>query len=147
MSWHRKDLKGKLICHLKIDIRGLVKFHVNSRNCEHLEFAGLLLSNTCKDLDEKLQKTHVSLNWRVMQSLKKRLTFALKNNMRNLVNFHATSCKSENLQFDVLLLSIAFKVQITNYRRMISHYTEEWSKLWRKADFLFENGRKRFSEF
>ena len=34
-----------------------------------------------------------------------KLTFGLKNNIRNLVNFHASSQKSENLHFDRILLS------------------------------------------
>ena len=38
------------------------------------------------------------------------LTLAFKNDMRNLVNFNASSSKSENLHFDVLLLSMAYKV-------------------------------------
>ena len=32
-----------------------------------------------------------------------------KNDMMNLVNFNASSGKSENLHFDALLLSIAYK--------------------------------------
>ena len=32
-----------------------------------------------------------------------------KNDMMNLVNFNANSGKSENLQFDALLLSVAYK--------------------------------------
>ena len=47
-----------------------------------------------------------------MQSLKKKLTFGSKNDMKNLVNFNASSGKSENLHFDVLLLSIAYKVSV-----------------------------------
>ena len=39
-----------------------------------------------------------------------KLTLGSKNDMRNLVNLNASSGKSENLYFDVLLLSIAFKV-------------------------------------
>ena len=38
------------------------------------------------------------------------LSRGLKNDKRNLIKFHATSRKSENLDFDVLLLSEAFKV-------------------------------------
>ena len=34
-----------------------------------------------------------------------KLTGGLKNDIRNLVNFHASSCKSGNLHFDELLLS------------------------------------------
>ena len=41
---------------------------------------------------------------------KRKLTRGLKNDMRNLVNFHASSRKSGNLHFDTLLLSKAYKV-------------------------------------
>ena len=40
---------------------------------------------------------------------KGKLTCGLKNNIRNLVNFHASSRKSENLHFDWILLSKAYK--------------------------------------
>ena len=39
-----------------------------------------------------------------------KLALAFKNDMANLVNFNASNGKSENLHFDVLLLSIAYKV-------------------------------------
>ena len=42
--------------------------------------------------------------------LKGKLTRSLKNEIRNLVNFHASSRKSENLHFDELLLSKTYKV-------------------------------------
>ena len=41
---------------------------------------------------------------------KGKLTRGLKNGIRNLDNFHASSRKSENLHFDGLLLSKAYKV-------------------------------------
>ena len=41
---------------------------------------------------------------------KRKLTPGLKNDKRNLVNFHASSPKSENLHFHGLLLSKAFNV-------------------------------------
>ena len=40
---------------------------------------------------------------------KRKLTCGLKNDLRNLVNFHASSRKSENLHFNGLLLSKAYK--------------------------------------
>ena len=40
---------------------------------------------------------------------KRKLTCGLKNDIRNLVNFHASSPKSENLHFADLLLSKAYK--------------------------------------
>ena len=39
-----------------------------------------------------------------------KLIFGSKNNMRNLVNFNASSGKSKNLHFDVLLLSKVYYV-------------------------------------
>ena len=39
-----------------------------------------------------------------------KLAVSCKNGITNLVNFDASSGKSENLHFDVLLLSIAYKV-------------------------------------
>ena len=39
-----------------------------------------------------------------------KLTLGSKNDMRNLVNLNVSSGKSENLHFDVLLLSITYKV-------------------------------------
>ena len=41
---------------------------------------------------------------------KGKLTHGLKNDIRNLVNFHVSSWKSENLHFDGFLLSKAYKV-------------------------------------
>ena len=40
---------------------------------------------------------------------KEKLTCGLKSDIRNLVDFHASSRKSENLHFDWMLLSKAYK--------------------------------------
>ena len=55
-----------------------------------------------------------------------KLALGFKNDMINLVNFNASNGRSENLHFDVLLLSIAYiKFQLKKCRRVISHDTEE----------------------
>ena len=41
--------------------------------------------------------------------LKRKPTCGLKNDIRNLVNFHASSRKSKNLLFDRMLLTKAYK--------------------------------------
>ena len=46
---------------------------------------------------------------KVDAKFKGKLTLALKNDIRNLVSFHARSRKSGNLHFDQLLLSKAYK--------------------------------------
>ena len=43
-------------------------------------------------------------------NFKGKLTPGLKNDKKNLANFHVSSRKSGNLHFDVLLLSKAYKV-------------------------------------
>ena len=45
------------------------------------------------------------------------LTLGSKNDMRNLVNFNASSGKPENLQFDVLLLSEVYYVLAKKVQR------------------------------
>ena len=44
------------------------------------------------------------------ERFEEKLILGSKNNMSNVVNFNASSGKSENLHFDVPLLSIAYKV-------------------------------------
>ena len=52
-----------------------------------------------------------------------KLTLGLKNDMRSLVNFNASSDKSQNLLFDVvLILSIAYKASA---KKIISHDTRK----------------------
>ena len=41
---------------------------------------------------------------------KEKLTGGLKNDIRNLINFHVSSRKSENVRFDELVLSKAYEV-------------------------------------
>ena len=55
-----------------------------------------------------------------------KLALRFKNDMANLVNFNASSGKSENLHFDVLFLSIVYiKFQLKNCRRVVSYDTKE----------------------
>ena len=49
---------------------------------------------------------------------KEKLTDDLKNDIGNSVNFHARSRKSENFQFDRLVLSKAYKVLDENLQKI-----------------------------
>ena len=124
--------KGKLTCGLKSDFRNLLNFHASSWKSRNLHFDEPLLAKAYiyKDLDKKVQKSYVSWHWRMMQSLKKKLTLDSKNDMKNLVNFNLSSGKSENLHFDILLLSIAHKVSA---KKVQKNYLS-----WHKGDPNFE---------
>ena len=54
--------KEKLTGGLKNDIRNLINFHASSREPENLHFDGLVFSKACKVLDEKVQKSYVSIH-------------------------------------------------------------------------------------
>ena len=43
-------------------------------------------------------------------NVKGKLTCGSKNNIRNAVNFHASSCKCEKFHFDQILLSKVYKI-------------------------------------
>ena len=48
---------------------------------------------------------------------KENLTSALKNDVRNLINFYASGCKPKNFHFDGLVLSKAYKVLDENVQK------------------------------
>ena len=62
------------------------------------------MSIAYKDLDEKVQRVESDAKF------EEKFALGFKNDKRNLVNFNASSGKSGNLDFDVLLLSIAYKI-------------------------------------
>ena len=63
--------KGKLTPGLKKDKRNLVNFRARSGKSENSHYDGILLPKAYIVIDEKLQKSYLSLHWRAMQSLKK----------------------------------------------------------------------------
>ena len=85
------------------------KFWLNTWNSQSLYFNGLLSSKVYNVWAKKFHRNYVSWHWSVMQYLKKNWLVVWKMT-RNLINFHASSRKSENLHFDGLVLSKAYKV-------------------------------------
>ena len=52
-----------------------------------------------------------------LKSDEEKLTLGSKNDMRSLVSFNASSSTSKTLHFDVLLLSIAYKVSALKVKK------------------------------
>ena len=67
---------------------------------------------------------------------KEKLTDGLKNDTRNLVNFHVSSRKSKKLHFDGLLLSIAYKVSAKKELTIMTLKSDP--NFEKKPDYLFE---------
>ena len=103
---------------------------------KNFHFNGLLLSKVYIIWVKKVQRSHLSWHWSVMQSLEKNwlnaskltwgiwqiLTWALK----ILKYFH----------FNGLFLS-----------KVVFHYTEGWCKIWRKTDFWSGKWQDKFDKF
>ena len=75
---------------LKNDIKNLVNFHASSRKRENLHFISLLLPITDKVSAIKSTEKLALMT----QNFEEKLTFCLRNDMRNLVNFNASSGKA-----------------------------------------------------
>ena len=75
---------------LKNDIKNLVNFHASSRKRENLLFISLLLPITDKVSAIKSTEKLALMT----QNFEEKLTFCLRNDMRNLVNFIASSGKA-----------------------------------------------------
>ena len=107
MTFVMSKFEENLIFGCKNDMRNLVNFNASTGKSENLQFDILLLSIANKVSAKKVRKNYLSQHWK---TLKKKRTFSLKNDMRNLANFNANSGISENLHFDGLILSKVFSV-------------------------------------
>ena len=78
---------------------------------------------------------------------KRKLTCRLKNDIKNLVNFHASSWKSENVHFDWIHLSKAFKY--LDEKEQKSYVSWHWRVMQslKKTDSWFQKRHEEFSEF
>ena len=112
LSWHwtvMQNLNKPWPCGFKNDMRNWVNFHYNAQKSEKLYIDGLFLSKGYV-LARNFQRNYVLWHWRVYNAkFKGKLTCGLKNDIRNLVNFHASSWKSQNWHFDWIRLSKAYK--------------------------------------
>ena len=73
-------------------------------------------------------------------NFRKKLTLSSKNGMRNVVNFNVSSGKSENLHFNALLLSIAYKVSAMKVQKnFLSGHSKDIQTLKKKLTFCLKN--------
>ena len=117
--------KRKLTCGLKNDIRNLVNFYASSWKSKNWHFDWIRLSKVYKYLDEKIQKRYL-MKLKSDPNFEEKLTLGSKNDMRNLVNFNVSRSKSENMHFDVLLLSITYRVSA---KKVQDYFSWHWIKI------------------
>ena len=104
----------------------------------HIKFHQIctLIDSFCwkyiKIFAKKIQRSYVSLPWRLMQNLTKNWSVCFKND-RNLVNFDPSPWKSQNLHFQWFLLCKVFNV----WPKKVQRSYLSWQ--WRGMQNLKEN--------
>ena len=90
----------------------------------HLHFHGFLLSKSYKVSAKKLQKSYLS--WHC----------GFKYDMRNLVNFHPTTQKSQNFFSMGSFCPKYLRFDLQKYKGVIFHGTGQWCKIWINPDLV-----------
>ena len=120
----------------KLDMRNLVNFHPNTQKSKNFTSMGYF----CPKYEvwaKKIYRSYLLWHWTVMQNLNKLWPCAFKNNMRNWMNFHYSTQKSEKLFIDGLFLSKAYNVSASKFQRdyvswnwRVQNLKENWLVAW-----------------
>ena len=70
-SWMMQNLKKKLTCCFKVDMRNLTNFEPSTLNSKDFHFNALLLSKVYIVCAKKLQRRYLSRYWRGIQNLER----------------------------------------------------------------------------
>ena len=79
-----------------------------------------------------------------------KLTYAFKNDMSNLANFHQSSCSKVwklGLWWDPFGIQSRKKIELKIYRGVLCLDNEEWYKIWLGIDLSVQNWHKEFDKF
>ena len=94
----------------------------------------------------KFQRNHVPWHWKVTQNLSKNWLVAWKMT-GNLINLHASNWMSENFQLMGSFCRKHIKFYMKKHKKVISHDTGEWCKVWRKTGSWFRKWHDKFGKF
>ena len=101
----KNDAKSEeeLTCHFNIIMRNLTNFDLSSWKSQKLALLmGFFWTKYITFELKKVQRSNFWWHWRVMQE---RFICGLENNMKNLANFYQSTRRSQNWDFDRILLS------------------------------------------
>ena len=117
-----------------------MKFQVSSRKSEILHFDGLLLSKSYKVSAKKVQKSCL-ITLKSDATFKEKLACGFKYDMRNLVDFHRTTQKSEiftlmGSSMDTSICPKYIRFELRKYWGVMFYETEQWCKVWINRDLV-----------
>ena len=109
-------------------------FSSNHSKVQKFLFNRLFLSKVYEVWPKKIQRKYLSWQWTVMQNLNKPWPCSFKNDIKNWVNFHYSTQKSERLYIYGLFLSKAYNVSARKFQRVnVSRHwkvTQNFKKNW-----------------
>ena len=97
-------IEERMTCRFKIHMRNLTNFDSSTWKSKKLCFHGLLVTKIYNVWAKNVEE----LSFMTLKSdakFEEKLTCGLKNDMRNLANFHQSTWKCQNWDFDGILLS------------------------------------------
>ena len=117
LQWSSASWQWRMIQKFKRNWLVVLKLTWTSQNltgalekCNFLKKNWLLVTKVYIAWATKVQRSYLSWHWGVMQILKKDWPVVWKKDMRNLANFHQSTWKCQNWNFDGILLSKVEKV-------------------------------------
>ena len=122
----------KLTCGLENYTRNLANFHQSTWKCQNWEFNGIYFFKVENAWSKNLQRSYVSLYWRMMKKLKRnwlvisKLTWEI---------WRILTQASKVSEIFTLLGSFWTKyilLELKKYRGVIFYDTEEWCKIWKR---------------
>ena len=142
ITWIKPDL---LVSKIAWGIATLSLEH--SKKLEKLYTDGLFLSTANNVSPRKFHRNCVSWHWRVNAKSKEKRTRGLENEIRNLISFHASSGKSENLQFDGLYFSKAYKDKDEKVQKSYVSWHWQVTGSLKKNWLLVQEWHEKFGQF
>ena len=119
-------------CRFKIDIRNLTNFTWALKSLKDFHFNGLFLRKVYTVWAKKSTEELSFMTWKSDAEFEQKLTCCLQNDIRNLANFHQSTWKCQNWNFDGILLP-----KVENLWGVMCYDNEEWYKNWRGTDLSF----------
>ena len=134
--------RENLTCGFKYNMRNLLSFHTTTQKSKNFTSIGYFCPKYMRFKLKRIQRSYLSWHWTVMQNLNKPWPCGFKNSMRNWVNFHYSTQKSEKFYTDKLFLSKAYDVLTgkcqSNYMPLISqNLKENWLMAWKMTQGIW----------
>ena len=119
------------------------------KNLKHLHFNGLILTKVYNVSAKKIPRSYVWLHSRLIQSLKENWLVLPKIDMRNLANFHQSTCL-ESLWLGTLMASFCLELKMYElkiYRGVGVMTMKNDPKLEKKLTCQFKTDMRSFTNF